>query len=253
MYRHTTPNEKVYIGITKQKPERRWQNGCGYASNIVFSRAIKKYGWDNIKHEVLQDGLTKEEAKQVERDLIATHRSTDRRFGYNKTPGGDIPWCAGKKMPQWVRDKAKGRWTGSKNPNARAVICLETLKVYETEAEAFAETGASKITDCCRRVPKHRTSSGYHWAYYDDNVSLEEYQSLLERYIAEESAPRKMSEENKRRLSESCQKSVRCTETGKVYKSLKEAAKDTGANTSNLCNCLKGKRKTAAGFHWEYA
>lgn len=27
VYKHTTPSGKVYIGITGQKPERRWQNG----------------------------------------------------------------------------------------------------------------------------------------------------------------------------------------------------------------------------------
>lgn len=41
VYRHTAPDAKVYIGITKQKPEMRWANGKGYKSNPYFTNAIK--------------------------------------------------------------------------------------------------------------------------------------------------------------------------------------------------------------------
>ena len=30
VYRHIAPSGKVYIGITCQKPEYRWNNGNGY-------------------------------------------------------------------------------------------------------------------------------------------------------------------------------------------------------------------------------
>ena len=30
VYKHTSPNGKVYIGITKQNPKQRWGNGSGY-------------------------------------------------------------------------------------------------------------------------------------------------------------------------------------------------------------------------------
>ena len=53
-------NGKVYIGITKQKPENRWRNGKGYKQNIKFYRAIEKYGWNNFEHIVLVDNLTAE-------------------------------------------------------------------------------------------------------------------------------------------------------------------------------------------------
>ena len=33
VYKHTFPNNKVYIGITKQKPIRRWKNGTNYKKN----------------------------------------------------------------------------------------------------------------------------------------------------------------------------------------------------------------------------
>ena len=62
VYKHTFPNGKVYIGITSRKPNERWQNGKGYTSNRHLQNAIKKYGWINIKHDILLKDLTEEEA-----------------------------------------------------------------------------------------------------------------------------------------------------------------------------------------------
>lgn len=44
---------------------------------------------------------------------------------------------------------------------------------------------------------------------------------------------------------------VRCVETGIVYPSIREAARETGAK--NIFWCCVGKRQTSKGFHWEYA
>ena len=62
VYVHKFPNYKVYIGITNQKPERRWSNGSGYYRQKYIANAIKKYGWNNIEHKILFEGLSKKEA-----------------------------------------------------------------------------------------------------------------------------------------------------------------------------------------------
>lgn len=91
VYKHTAPNGKVYIGITKQKPERRWgKNGNGYKENDYFYRAIQKYGWENFGHEIIAKNLTEEEAGLMEIDLISQYRSVDRSCGYNRHIGGVI-------------------------------------------------------------------------------------------------------------------------------------------------------------------
>lgn len=89
VYMHTSPNGKKYVGITKQEVAHRWQNGNGYKSNSRFYRAILKYGWDNIKHEVLFDNLTQEEAYELEREMIALNESNNPNYGYNQTEGGE--------------------------------------------------------------------------------------------------------------------------------------------------------------------
>ena len=87
VYKHTCPNGKVYIGITKRSPEQRWNFGHGYDQQL-FGRAVKKYGWENIIHEILFEGLSLEEANKIEIDLIRESKSQDKRFGYNCDAGG---------------------------------------------------------------------------------------------------------------------------------------------------------------------
>ena len=75
--------------MTKQDVEIRWQNGNGYIYNSYFYNAIKKYGWENISHEIIASNLTEEEACNFEKLLIKKLKSNIRNFGYNLTTGGE--------------------------------------------------------------------------------------------------------------------------------------------------------------------
>ena len=88
VYKHTSPIGKVYIGITKMNPIRRWSDGKGYKRCTHFYNAIIKYGWDNFRHEILYTGLSREEAEYKEKELIRKYKSTNTDFGYNIQQGG---------------------------------------------------------------------------------------------------------------------------------------------------------------------
>lgn len=89
VYMHLTPSGKRYIGITGRNPKKRWRNGSGYHVNKHFTSAIHKYGWLNIAHIIISQGLSKNEALHIEQGLIALYQTTDPRFGYNKSSGGE--------------------------------------------------------------------------------------------------------------------------------------------------------------------
>lgn len=101
LYVHIVPKEisnynwdKYYVGITKNKPEKRWgSNGCGYFdydnNPTHFERAIKKYGWTNLKHIVITNKLLKSDALKMEMNTIASLKSNLRQYGYNLTKGGE--------------------------------------------------------------------------------------------------------------------------------------------------------------------
>ena len=90
VYCHTNKiNNKKYIGITVQNPERRWRSkGQGYRGQ-AFYNAIKKYGWDAFIHEIIASELTEIEAKLLEQQLIAKFKTANSKYGYNTTIGGE--------------------------------------------------------------------------------------------------------------------------------------------------------------------
>lgn len=108
VYKHTSPSGKVYIGITKQAPEKRWAGGKGYKHSPHLHAAIQKYGWDSFRHEILVTGLTKKEAEAQEVALIEQHHSTDRRFGYNAEKGGSAPGCVSEETKKKIGDSQRG-------------------------------------------------------------------------------------------------------------------------------------------------
>lgn len=89
VYVHTDPDNKKYVGITKRDPEDRWKNGYGYAtnSNSKFYDAIRDIGWENFTHEIIATNLLKEDAEQLERELISQYDSTNEMCGYNFLDG----------------------------------------------------------------------------------------------------------------------------------------------------------------------
>lgn len=82
-------NGKIYIGQTKQEPEKRWKNGAGYKNCTLFYEAIKKYGWNNFEHIILeQKEMSQEEANNKEDFYIKLYNSKNINFGYNINDGG---------------------------------------------------------------------------------------------------------------------------------------------------------------------
>lgn len=129
VYKHTTPSGKVYIGITCQNVEKRWEHGKGYKKNAHFYSAIEKYGWENISHEILFENLTKEEAAAKEIELIAKFKSDNREFGYNKSKGGE-------KSAEGVKRSAETR---KKMSEAKKGTKQSPETIEKRKASAFAK------------------------------------------------------------------------------------------------------------------
>ena len=71
IYKHTNRiNGKVYIGQSKytwEKINDRWQSGRGYGISTRIGLAIKKYGWENFSHDLIEEGI--ETAYRGSRDI----------------------------------------------------------------------------------------------------------------------------------------------------------------------------------------
>lgn len=147
VYIHTTPSNKAYIGITSQKPGERWKKGEGYSTQPHFYSAIKKYGWDNIKHIIFADGLSQEEAFRLEKQLIALFNTTNPKYGYNKSLGGELG-------------------------TSKTVYCVEKDKFYPSLAAAAKENNVNYSSLCMNMDKPHQ---GLHFAYIRPDEKQEFY------------------------------------------------------------------------------
>ena len=205
VYIHKFPNGKAYIGITRQEPKIRWGGGNGYVRNEYMHRAIKKYGWENIEHIILFDGLSEEDACEIEKSLIKKYRTNEKEFGYNIESGGQCSNLSestkqklreahiGKSASEETREKmraSRNRFL-SENPDEykktmdNMMLAIEKaaelkrkpviqydldgnfLAVWNSTREVERVLGIqhSHIAKCCNKLPGHNTAGGYRWEY----------------------------------------------------------------------------------------
>lgn len=179
VYKHTTPSGKIYIGITRKTGDLshwngRWGcNGIHYR-NQIFHKAIEKYGWDNITHEVLYTNLTRDEALQMEVKLIAEYKSNDPRFGYNRTQGGDgYSSYHTDDTKQRISDSLHMYYKDHKPGNIRPIDCYHNgvyYKSFPSAVDAAKELNIhspSSIVNILRGWSK-KTKQGYSFVYREE-------------------------------------------------------------------------------------
>ena len=147
VYIHTcTANGKKYVGCTTRvKPEFRWKEGRGYKTNKHFYSAILKHGWSNFRHEAWE--LTCEsEMYYAEKYLIAYYHTTDNKFGYNNSEGGEksaLGCTRSKEFRRKLSETNKERWA---DPEYRR-------KMSEAHKnKSFSEETKKKQSEACKKT-----------------------------------------------------------------------------------------------------
>ena len=162
VYVHTMPDGKKYVGSTSKDPKERWNYGSGYRTNVEFYRAIREAGWRNVSHEIVAEGLSKEEAAALERRLIREYWCQWPN-GYNHTNGGEYP----ARMSDTTREKLRRAGETSAAASRRKCRCIETGAVYASVSEAARRlvTHRSAVARSCRDGV---ACNGYHLEYVGD-------------------------------------------------------------------------------------
>ena len=289
VYVHTNKaNGKKYVGITSMSPEKRWANGHGYRSNVLFYRAIQKYGWESFKHSVLFDGLTREEAYAKEIELISTFKASNPRFGYNIDKGGNgsnrITEETRKKLSDGTRRyfkehpearKANADRLRNMPHNADALIKYQKehpdwgkahgdyLRTYWADHPEIVHAGRKKCHEYYEKHPEARTlKSEQTKRYFKEHPEAREHAARkTKEYYQDPEVKRWKSEERKRFFAEHPEKKTtkavaQFREDGTLiaeFVSAREAEAKTGVSYKKISAVVTGKQKTAGGYIWRYS
>lgn len=240
VYMHIFPNGKRYIGQTKQKPEHRWQNGNGYIGCPYVYSAIKKYGWDNVKHEVIISRISREEADKWEDALIALHRTNEKKYGYNLRTGG----TSGYEYTDDVRQKMSEKQCGRKQTEETKKKRSESLlKFYSTH----------KVSKSTRRKIS-RINRGRKLKPLTPELKEKAINNILDHQFKKGHAPNIKSMNTLReKLSK---KVVQYDLNGNMvaeYSSIIEASIINNLSKNAVGNCVRGYTLTTNGYFWRYA
>ena len=156
IYKHTLPNQKVYIGQTCDI-SHRWR-ASSYVGNSFFYNAIQKYGWENITHEILENNLTLDEANEREKYYIALYQATNSKYGYNLRIGGDGGGPMGVKT-----EKFKERYKKVYQYNLEGEYIAEWDNLTLAAEGCGAANKITGISQCCNG--KRKTAYGFQWRY----------------------------------------------------------------------------------------
>ena len=180
-------NGKHYVGVTSQGlPVRmskhkydafnKRKKNSNY--NYPLYKAIRKYGWENIKFSILHPEVSKETVDALETTTIEKYSSLISNNGYNISLGGVLhkqysietkkkmsAWQVGRKMSEAAKQKmAEAKF--------KPVACYDStgklVKVYKgsRDAEKIDGYNHGAITQCV--LGKKATHKKLIWKYYKE-------------------------------------------------------------------------------------
>lgn len=264
VYRHTSPSGKCYIGITNQKPEERWgYNGYNYIikkkdgkfKHPYFANAILKYGWENFKHEILCASLTKQEARNKEKEYISYYKQGGK--SYNITDGGEGIWGYHfteeqrkrlsesrkgiKQSPKTIakrvaKNTGKVRTDEQKMKTSKPVVQYDLQGNFIAEYfginEASRQTGINNahIGDCCNNIRNRKSAGGFIWRFKGDSS-------------------KSLYKENSSRKKVKC---IFTDGTNKQWNSMKEAMEEFNMSRYKLQKYCNENVKDNNGNRWEF-
>lgn len=276
---YTSPSGKSYIGQTWNEKLRMWQHKSGKYSSRILSSAIKKYGFDNFKYEVIHSGITNQMELDMLEEVEIRNKNTLYPKGYNLKEGGGgrglfteeskrVMSEARKKMPAMTEEtKAKISKSlkgvkKSKEHINKVRYKIKGLKRSEEQKERIRE-GRKHLSFkiiCLENMKEYDsiTDASKELCLSTGCISLcvsgkrptaGGFHWIRADKYTEESKKNILSKKTKNDI---IRQPVECVETGEIFKSITEANKKTGAGRGNIARCCKIQSYTAKGLHWRY-
>lgn len=219
-------NGKQYIGQHKGDI-----NDSYFGSGINITKALKKYGKENFKKEILKLCESREEADIWERYYINFYNAIEDENFYNLQEGGTggDGWRACQKWLLNNPDKAKKIY--EKN--------IENLKRWkENNPEKYQELVLKPLREGCIQWRKNNPEKVAE-NIKKLNKGKEEWQkNHPEEHQKQIDAWRKAG-------SEANSQKIICITTGEIFESQSAAARAYNIPQTNISKCINGLRKSA--------
>jgi group I intron endonuclease len=157
IYKLTSPSGKAYIGQTIQSVYDRFREHKAVAFNehspaydTLIGIAIRKYGFDNFKIEILHSNVPWRLLDQYEKDAIKKHKSNDLKFGYNLTEGGKMATSNGRAaLRRYEKRIAKDKKLQEKLNKKRA---MNFGKNMEIEIKKFLKDHSNDVDEQVKKL-----------------------------------------------------------------------------------------------------
>jgi len=242
----TENGEKYYIG--KRSCNCPIEKDTYLGSGTLIKRAVKKYGKNKVTKAIICICETEKEVFEKEKYYIGLFNACKDKNFYNIADGGQgaifletrrkiSEANIGKTIPDYQKEILS-------DIHKRKIICINTKQIYNGIEEVPKEIRNSHINQCCRGVRTYcgtlpETGEKLMWAYVNENGEFD--------YPEIPSFDRKINDFT-----------YICLTTGKHYKSIGDASKDTKCNRNSIRDCCQGKQKTTYSkngkkLQWQYS
>lgn len=172
-------NNKVYIGITTRNFEKRIKEHINASiindSSLVFHRAIRKYGEDNFKWEIIDYANTLEELNEKEKYWINFYNTCifyKNCNGYNMTIGGEGTF--GYKHSEENRQKLSELKKGVSISDSTNFTDEEILKIKELLKSNISQKDIAKMFNVTNEVISS-IKRGRSWINIEEDISTIKY------------------------------------------------------------------------------
>lgn len=216
-------NGKIYIGQSIDIQRRFWEHRCiSHESNAHLKNALRKYGKENFKYEVLEE-CSEEQLDEKERYYISTLNPE-----YNVTNGGQDSL---RRYPEEIRQKisAKSKEQWAKMSNEEKAERIKNNLTGPQKGHTVSEKTRAKL----REINTGKTQS-------------------IETIEKRKETIRNKKQSGYVQTNAGHRKKIICLETGEIFESVKQASEKLNTPRANISRVLKGKQKTIKGYKFEY-
>lgn len=256
-------NNKIYVGksqnLSRRTSDYRFVNKKWFGWNSLIVKAIKKYGWENFKVDILESFTELDDKRLLDKeaDWIMKLNSTNREIGYNLCVRSTSRF--GFKMSQETRKKIsrslKEHYKNNPNPlRGRARTQEVKDKISKHHKENKISVGEKNPIFGIKR--SNETKQKISQTRIEKNIGAGDRNPFWGKKHTEETR-QKMREGSKNKTNETLRKPVLQIDkdSGEVIRewvSSAEVGRVLGLHSSNISGVCRGKMKTYKGFVWRF-